>query len=158
MFLKELEGKKVRYYKKYKIEGTKDYKQFSCTLVGKTRAVQAEAERILDQMHADWLGVRDLVLDVTVGVAFKEYLVYRESEVKRSTFLRQKQIIVKLEQEWSSHLLVNPTTPKIKKCFNKQKWSKRYRGLVRAVFKSFFKFCVDMLVRALYEIYQRKSY
>ena len=90
MFYKELENGKYRYYQKYWNIRKECWLQVSVTLKSKTRAVQAEAKRILEDKISEKNSVHLLQAE-TVEEVYAQWLVIRE--VKPSTLRNQTQIM-----------------------------------------------------------------
>ncbi|MCQ9215139.1 tyrosine-type recombinase/integrase [Streptococcus gallolyticus] len=137
MFYKELSNGKYRYYQKYWNIREEKWLQVSVTLKSKTRAVQAEAKRILEDKISKKNSFRSLQVE-TVKEVYEQWLVIRRMEVKPSTLRTQMGIMKEFIKVFGNEKLTKAKSPDLQKYLLAKDWSYGYRNLVRVYLSSFF--------------------
>ncbi|EGP67468.1 site-specific recombinase, phage integrase family [Streptococcus sp. oral taxon 056 str. F0418] len=142
MFFKVVGDKKVRYYEKYYDESEGKWKQVSCTLTSKTRAAQAEARKILEaKIEEKTDTIFGVSQDLLVSEIANEWLVIREAELKRNTYVRQKVIFDSFLQEFGTKKVSKIPNTLLQKYLLANDWSDGYRRLFKTVLDLFFTYC-----------------
>ncbi|MFU2195075.1 site-specific integrase [Streptococcus pneumoniae] len=144
MFYKQLSSGKYRYYEKYYDEREGKWKQVSITMVSKTRRVQAEARRLLEQKINDKQNQLIYNKDITFESVVFEWLSIRKEEIKVSTYHRQLVIVKQALAYFGSEKLRLVTNVKLQRYIMNNNWSSGYRRLHRAVLSLIFKYAVDI--------------
>jgi len=137
MFYKELENGKYRYYQKYWNIRKECWLQVSVTLKSKTRAVQAEAKRILEDKISKKNSVRLLQAE-TVKELYEEWLVIRKMEVKPSTLQTQMGIMNGFIKIFGNEKLTRIKSAALQTYLLAKDWSYGYRNLVKVYLSSLF--------------------
>lgn len=137
MFYKELDNGKYRYYQKYWDIREERWLQVSVTLKSKTRAVQAEAKRILEDKISKKNSVRLLQAE-TVKELYEEWLVIRKMEVKPSTLQTQMGIMNGFIKNFGNEKLTRIKSAALQTYLLAKDWSHGYRNLVKVYLSSLF--------------------
>lgn len=137
MFYKELDNGKYRYYQKYWDIREERWLQVSVTLKSKTRAVQAEAKRILEDKISKKNSVHSLQAE-TVKELYEQWLVIRRMEVKASTLRTQMGIMNGFIKVFGNEKLTKIKSSALQTYLLAKDWSYGYRNLVRVYLSSLF--------------------
>lgn len=137
MFYKELDNGKYRYYQKYWNIREERWLQVSVTLKSKTRAVQAEAKRILEDKISKKNSVHSLQAE-TVKEVYEQWLVIRRMEVKSSTLRTQMGIMNGFIKVFGNEKLTKIKSSALQTYLLAKDWSYGYRNLVRVYLSSLF--------------------
>lgn len=137
MFYKELDNGKYRYYQKYWNIREERWLQVSVTLKSKTRAVQAEAKRILEDKISKKNSVHSLQAE-TVKELYEQWLVIRRMEVKASTLRTQMGIMNGFIKVFGNEKLTKIKSSALQTYLLAKDWSYGYRNLVRVYLSSLF--------------------
>lgn len=137
MFYKELDNGKYRYYQKYWNIREERWLQVSVTLKSKTRAVQAEAKRILEDKISKKNSVHSLQAE-TVKEVYEQWLVIRRMEVKASTLRTQMGIMNDFIKVFGNEKLTKIKSSALQTYLLAKDWSYGYRNLVRVYLSSLF--------------------
>ncbi len=137
MFYKELDNGKYRYYQKYWNIREERWLQVSVTLKSKTRAVQAEAKRILEDKISKKNTVHSLQAE-TVKELYEQWLVIRRMEVKASTLRTQMGIMNGFIKVFGNEKLTKIKSSALQTYLLAKDWSYGYRNLVRVYLSSLF--------------------
>ena len=141
MFLKELENGKVRYFKKYYNEKELKWKQVTVTMPSKSRVVQAEAWRILAQ-KIDCINVTKIKRNVHFDVAYAEWQIIRQSELKSPTFFNEKKVLKDFKQLFKGSNLVNINSDNLQVFFTKKKLCPQSMANLKSKVNRFFEFAL----------------
>lgn len=144
MFYKQLSNGKYRYYEKYYDEREEKWKQVSITMVSKSRRVQAEAKRLLEQKISDKQNQLVYNKDITFESVVFEWLSIRKEEVKVSTYHRQLVIVKQALTYFGSEKVRLVTNTKLQRYIMNNNWSFGYRRLHRALLSLIFKYALDV--------------
>lgn len=143
MFFKRLDSGKYRYYEKYYDEEEEKWKQVSITLSSKSRAMQAEAKRLLaDKIEDKTTNLFGVSKDLTVEQVKDEFLTIRKMEVKESTYKGQKDILDIFFRQFDKVKLRAITPYRMQSYLLSCEWTSSYRRLVKTLITLFFKYCV----------------
>lgn len=137
MFYKELDNGKYRYYQKYWNIREERWLQVSVTLRSKTRAVQAEAKRILEDKINKKNSVRSLQVE-TVKEVYEEWLIIRQMEIKTSTLRSQISTMNSFIKAFGGEKLTKVKSSALQTYLLAKDWSYGYRNLVKVCLSSFF--------------------
>lgn len=137
MFYKKLDNGKYRYYQKYWNIREERWLQVSVTLKSKTRAVQAEAKRILEDKISKKNSVHSLQAE-TVKELYEQWLVIRRMEVKASTLRTQMGIMNGFIKVFGNEKLTKIKSSALQTYLLAKDWSYGYRNLVRVYLSSLF--------------------
>lgn len=137
MFYKELDNGKYRYYQKYWNIREERWLQVSVTLRSKTRAVQAEAKRILEDKINKKNSVHSLQVE-TVKEVYEEWLIIRQMEIKTSTLRSQISTMNSFIKAFGGKKLTKVKSSALQTYLLAKDWSYGYRNLVRVYLSSFF--------------------
>ncbi|MBJ7540138.1 site-specific integrase [Streptococcus sp. SL1232] len=137
MFYKELDNGKYRYYQKNWNIKEERWLQVSVTLKSKTRTVQAEAKRILEDKINEKNSVHLLQAE-TVEEVFAQWLVIRD--IKPSTLRTQTQIMNVFIKVFGNKKTTKVKSSALQTYLLAKDWSYGYRNLVRVYLFSFFRY------------------
>ncbi len=146
MFYKKLSNGKFRYYEKYYHESERKWKQVSTTLNSKSRQAQSQAKLILfEKIEAAQDHQVSSLKHLIVSDAIGEWLSIRKSELKESTYLKQKHIVDLFVRKFSSEELEKISSLEMQRyLLADKKWSSGYRSLSKVVISLFFTYCVKV--------------
>lgn len=145
MFFKRLDSGKYRYYEKYYDEVEGKWKQVSVTLSSKSRAMQAEAKRLLaDKIEDKTTNLFSISKDLTVQQVKDEFLKIRVRELKESTYMKQESIFNQFILVFGKQKIRVITATQLQTYLLKQDWSNAYMRLVKTVISVFFSYCVKV--------------
>lgn len=143
MFFKRLDSGKYRYYEKYYDEEEGKWKQVSITLSSKSRAMQAEAKRLLaDKIERKTTDLFGVSKDLTVGQVKDEFLKIRLLELKESTYVKQESVICQFVSVFESQKLQTITPTQLQTYLLQKNWSNAYMRLFKKIISIFFSYCI----------------
>lgn len=140
MFYKKLDNGKYRYYQKYWNENEERWLQVSVTLKSKTRAVQAEAQRILQEKIEKKNNNVSLSHVESVKEVYEQWLIIRRLEVKPSTLQTQIGVMNGFIKVFGNEKIAKIKSTALQKYLLAKDWSFGYRNLVRVYLTSFFNY------------------
>lgn len=146
MFYKKLPNGKYRYYEKYYHDNERMWKQVSTTLTSKSRQAQAQAKLILFEKIEKAQENQILqVENLRVSDVIDEWLAIRQSELKESTYLKQKHIVDLFVRGFSSKHLEKISSLELQRyLLADKKWSNGYRTLSKVILSLFFTYCLKV--------------
>lgn len=140
MFYKVLSNGNYRYYQKYYHTDKGKWLQVSVTKPSKSRAVQAQAQKYLDE-KIDRILNQQLKADYCIKDVIDDWLYIRSQELKESTYSVQKVFLLNFVQKFGNYKLVQVQSIQIQRYILDKKWSKGYMVHVKAILHLFFEYC-----------------
>ena len=143
MFYKALDNGKYRYYQKYWNIKKEKWEQVSVTLKSKTRAVQAEARRILEDKNNEKNTCSTLQVE-TVKELYEEWMTIRKMEVKPSTLWTQMRIMKGFVETFGHEKPTKVKSSALQHYLLAKDWSYGYRNLVKVYLSSLFNYATTV--------------